>query len=222
MAAKPSIGERLFGWVGSNVAFKTLAWVLSGGLPVTAGAATLLTGYFEQVPWVYIIPATALSAAMTATALLRFSEWLARTSVAEKLVVLNAGLAFDAVSDATGALTGISFVQHGFTLINKAGVKISYIIEDLSWSVDGKVTNEPIVIKEGEVPTSSGLEYRPPRIDFGGAAPKDRYEGRLKFKIRYGRPGREHYELKRHLNLNAILDPITKSYSTQLFHDVPE
>lgn len=221
--AQESLWGGLAKWGASNTAFSIVVWAATGGFPLVAAAATTYLGYTGGIPWAYLLAATSIVFCMTATGLLRFSEWLIRRTASNKITFNGAQLAFDYTrDDETGKNTAIDKSQPMLMLTNSASFEIRMIFGDVAWSVDDKTTGEAIPTKTVDVAPGATLLLRLPRVEMHNAALKERLEGRIKFKFIYGRVGRERYEIAKHLKIEAILDPLSGAYLGQSVGDVVE
>src|SRR5438128_2275030 len=103
--------------------FKEGSWALFFELvkiyfaPLLAGL-TIVGGYLQQLPWAYTLAAATIVFAMTATGILRFSEWLQRIRVEDKFQFVNISAGIDAVKDAAGNRT-VKRVQFNPNFLNR-------------------------------------------------------------------------------------------------------
>ncbi|HZP19574.1 MAG TPA: hypothetical protein VFB16_05140 [Bauldia sp.] len=202
--------------------FEGAKWLIGVGSPLVVGAVTAGTGYYQGLPIAYVITATTIALAMTATALLRFDDWRARRTAANKVVFLQALMAFEYERDPeTGSVIGTTFGQFIFVLPNSASFPISIVVDELDNSIDGRVNTDSKTIRNRTIEPGAALTYRPDRIDLAHRPPKETIEGRLKFKMRYGRFGKEKYQISKHVAVTAKFNRQTGTYE-QLLYDVPE
>jgi hypothetical protein len=194
--------------------------LLKAGYPVLLALAVMIGGYLDSIhlPWPYLIVLGGVVFATFSHGALQFSQWQAGRTSSHKLNFGGAGVAFDYVRDATGRVTGISYAQGVVTLPSLAAFPLSVIIDDVSVSVDSRVNPNPVPIKAQLLDPQSFLFLRPTRIDMGNMPPKDRIEARIKFKCRYGRAGKERFELTRDVTVTCVFDENT-GYANQVLGD---
>jgi hypothetical protein len=90
---------------------------------------------------------------------------------------------------------------------NRASFPISYIIDDLSSSLEGRINQNPIFTNKGAiVPPDSASVFFTSSIDLD-VSPKTNMMGTLKFSLRYGRPNYERHTIKNNLNITWHFDP---------------
>ncbi len=120
-------------------------------------------------------------------------------------------LSADFIKDKAGKLVAIKKVQIGYQLQNLAHFPISFVIDEIHTSFEGRINPKPDRPFRGtEVPPGLTNVYRDAPIDMGGMAlSKESFEGNLKFKIRYGFLGNEKYEIERNISLMYVFDKKT-------------
>ena len=204
-------------WAAAIEGLKVWAW------PPVLAALTIVAGYAEKVPWVVILPAAGLVFASVATGLLRFDELLQRRTTAHKLLFAGANVAFDIAKDANGRPTGIVTAQPVILLQNNASFPLHGILDEMDASVDSLVNqNPPPDIKSLEITPHSLMVYRDHPIDMKSRDAKERIDGRIKLKLRYGRKGSERQSIEKHMNISCVLDKTIGEYLQQVATDVPQ
>jgi hypothetical protein len=151
---------------------------------------TLISGkFYPEIPLPYLFAAASLVFAAISlgfaaiwVGLLRFDELRTRRTPANKLTSSAPRVIFDYVRDATGKITGIEYAQINMELYNLATFDISYVVDEVSWSLDGRVNQDANPILKGVLPPSHLQVYRQPRIDMHGVLPKPRLEAKQKLE----------------------------------------
>jgi len=213
----------------ANTLFEGLKYILSAGLAVLVVAMTLISHYFDraEVPLPYLFAAASLAFAGISlgfaaiwVGILKFDELRLKRTPANKLTVSIPKIAFEYARDAnTGEISGIEYAQINIGLCNTAAFGVSYVVDDVSSSVDSRNNQDARLILNGVVPPYHIQIYRQDRIDMRGSLLKPRLEARLKFKCRYGRTGHEKYITDRNSIITCIFDKNT-GYENQLPQDV--
>ncbi len=166
---------RFFGWE----AFQ--AWVL----PSLSVPVAVVIGWLSSAPWFLVYLGALFAFAMTATGLLRFSEWRFKVTAHHKLSFSKI-LLQKVVSD-EGQMHSIKF---GFYLYNAASFPIEYIIQEIRTDLDGEYSPNKEHEKDAYVipAFAFGWFYNhaiPLRLDH----PTGKFvEGGLHAKLKYGRP----------------------------------
>ncbi len=184
-------------------------------------AVTIAAGTLQGTPIAYVIAAATFAAASMVTFLLRFDEWRAKRTPANKLAWGVPQVVFDYTRDSTGEITGVEYVQIAMLLNNTATFGISYIIDEISCSLDGHINQDAKLILKGVVPPLHLQLYRQDRIDMRGSLFKPRAEAKLKFKMRYGRAGHEKYPLDKNSIITCAFDKYM-GYAAQIPQDVTQ
>ena len=179
---------------GITTALAELAkWLLTWSWPWVLAAMTAFSGYMEGIPWVYVIPLAAFAFAATITGILRFDEWRARRSPQNKIRQISHIVQVDV--DHTKNPKLVQHIQLGVDLLNEATFPLSYIFESGDSMVmgeqspKGKFPHGPITIRPGQIFRSTDERITMPEMQLG------RFEGHVNFKMRYGHPGREKFEI---------------------------
>ncbi len=123
-----------------------LKWLFAIGSPIVVAAVTIAAGALQGTPIAYIIAAATFAAASMVTFLLRFDEWRAKRIPANKLALGVPQVVFDYTRDSTGEITGVEYAQIAMLLNNTATFGISYIIDEISCSLDGHVNQDAKLI----------------------------------------------------------------------------
>lgn len=199
-----------------------LKYLVTLGLPALMAAMTVISGYMSPgLPWPLIIAAATFVFATTAVGLLRFDEWLDRRTPRNKLEMMPAGLTWVYVSkDAQNKPTGIRAAQIILNFKNNANFPLSIVVEELEASLDGNInadkSNRGIAYPIQAGGTSFFRNEQIPMRDI----PCRNLEGKLKYAVRYGRPGHEKYQISEQLNLLAIYDPELTTYKLDVTLDM--
>jgi hypothetical protein len=219
-----SFGES-FRWLfkegATQIFWQAITSLILVGLPLLVATMTGILGYLQGYPLAYVIAAATVAFAMMATGLLRFDELIARRSAAHKVHFAGAAFALDYSRDEKGRIEGLPYAQAIFVLINSASFPLSYELDDANCSFDNKVNAETKLIRKGILPATSQLQYRIERIDLENMAPRQTVAGKIKFRVRYGKVGRERYPIEKNLNITCNLNKQTNTYD-QIYLDAPE
>jgi hypothetical protein len=199
-------------------------WILIWLLPWLLAAMTVAGGILQHTPIVLTISGATFVFAAATTGLLRYDEWRTRRSKENKLICTSISIGLDYIRDQrTGKPTTLSKAQAVINLQNLSVYPISYVVDNITASVWGRVNPKPQYVTKGGVigPISAGL-YRDDIIDMQEAPLKDVLEGVVKFNIRYGESGKERFIITKHVNLFGPLDMSSKSYPTVGASDAPQ
>ncbi len=172
-------------------------------LPVELAVLVAVVSYLERLPWTLILLCAGAMFAFVSTGVLRFWEWLERRDPASKLVFANASIGLGLGRDATtGKVKSIEAINLGLHLRNHASFPISYVVDEISSSFEGRVQPKPVFDNMGGIVEMNGAtEFSDASIDLGGLPIKRVMEGTLKFKLRYGREGSEKHRIDRNLKV---------------------
>jgi hypothetical protein len=206
--------------LGAHMAMQAILW----SLPFLLSALTVVVGYLQVVPWLYVIVAAAFVFAAVATGALRISEFWARITAQNKLMCQILPAANFIRDKKTGKIKSIEKVQICIVLQNNDHFPISYIVDELATSFEGMVNSRPQRDVSGAdiAPSSQGW-YRDAMIDVKQMPiTKQIYEGHIKFKLRYGLPGNEKHPMERNLNLTFVFDDKAGGFSQVSTADVIE
>jgi hypothetical protein len=207
--------------LGAHAAMQLILW----SLPFLLSAMTVLAGYLQSVPWMYVIVAATFVFACAAAGALRLSEFRARITAQNKLGLPQILPAANFIRDKkTGKIKSIEKVQICMVLQNNAHFPMSYLVDELSTSFEGIVNARPNRDTRGaDIPPLSQGWYRDTPIDVKQMAiTKQIFEGHIKFKLRYGLPGNERHLMERDLNLTFIFDDKAGGFSQVTMADVIE
>lgn len=210
---------------GVNLAAHAAMQLILWSLPFLLSALTVVAGYFQSVPWMYVIVAATFVFAAAAAGALRLSEFWARITAQNKLLFQQIIPAADFIRDKkSGKIKNIERVQIGISLQNTAHFPISYVVDEMSTSFEGMANARPKRDTNGAhiAPFSIGW-FRDQPIDAKQMSlTKNVFEGHLKFKIRYGLPGNEKYPMERNLNVTMTFDEKAGGFSQIGYSDVIE
>jgi hypothetical protein len=210
---------------GINLAAHVLMQLILWSLPFLLSALTIVAGYLQSVPWMYIIVAVTFVFASAAAGALRLSELWARMTAQNKLALQQILPAADFIRDKkTGKIKNIEKVQICIVLQNNAHFPISYIVDKLATSFEGMMNVRPNRETLGaDIPPfwSDGIRDAP--IDAKQTLiTKNIFEGHIKFTLRYGLPGNEKHPMERNLNLTFAFDDKAGGFSQVSLADVIE
>jgi hypothetical protein len=224
MSQEPTL-KQMAKRTGINLAAHAAMQAILWSLPFLLSAMTVVAGYFQSVPWMYVIVAATFVFASAAAGALRLSEFWARITAQNKLALWQILPAANFIRDKrTGKIKSIEKMQVCIILQNNANFPISYIVDELSTSFEGMMNARPIRDTMGAdiSPTSQGW-YRDAPIDVKQMpVTKQIFEGHIKFKLRYGLPGNEKHPMERNLNLTFVFDDKAGGFSQVSTTDVIE
>src|SRR5437868_7333425 len=207
--------------LGAYAAMHLILWLL----PFLLSAVTVMAGYFQSVPWMYVMVAATIVFAAASAGALRLSEFWARITAQNKLGLWQILPAANFIRDKkTGKIKSIEKVQICIILQNNAHFPISYIVDELSTSFEGMMNARPIRDTLGaDIPPTSQAWYRDAPIDAKQMADtKQIFEVHIKSKLRYGLPGNEKHPMERNLNLTFVFDDKAGGFSQVSTSDVIE
>jgi len=202
---------------GMNIAYELIKLLLVWGWPFILAALAIVAGYFQNVPWFYVVIGTAVTFAAAATGALRFSEMLARITAANKLYFGGFVPAMDPIKDKkTGLIKSLDKIQLCLVLQNNAHFPISFVVEEYTTSFEGMINSKSKRDADGAIiPPGTPMWFRDCTIDLKNMPlDKANFEGHAKFKLRYGHAGREHHRIERDCTLMIVIDP--KSGAAQI------
>jgi hypothetical protein len=210
---------------GVNLAAHAAMQLILWSLPFLLAGVTVVAGYAQTVPWMYVIVAATFVFASAAAGALRLSELWARMTAQNKLALQQILPAANFIRDKkTGKIKNIEKVQICIVLQNNAHFPISYIVDELSTSFEGLMNARPSRDTNGaDIPPFSAAWYRDAIIDAKQTlVTKSIFEGHIKFKLRYGLPGNEKHPMERNLNLTFVFDDKAGGFSQVAMSDVIE
>ena len=198
--------KRLIEWV-SGV---TTAW---GLLPSTVAtyvttfawvAVMTAAGYLEQVPVFWIMMGLPLAAAAIFTLVLRASEWKMKTSPEGKFLFHGLMLGADYTKNAKGKIQSITAAQVRLLLQSTASFPISFVVDELLTSFEDEFPPNKPKADNGAVAKAHELKsYVDNLIELKNTSLRETVKGTTKFKLRYGRVGREKFHLQHNLIFEA-------------------
>jgi hypothetical protein len=205
----------IFKQVGFGLIAKLITLAIVTALPFVLGPLTGVLAYLQGLPWTHVLIAGSFVFAATATGILRISEYRFRVTPLNKLIFQGIVPAVNFIKDGrNGKNKGFERVQPGILLTNTAHVPISYKVEDIETSFEGMLNPKPDrkfrgTILEPIVPSifkDAPIDAKNMQID------KTLYDGRIKFKLKYGFPGQERYYIEKDLNVNIAYDHKTGNF----------
>jgi hypothetical protein len=181
---------------------RTLLW------PYFGAAMTAVAGYLQNVPWMWVIMASALTFMAILQGMLRGAELIDRKNPLNKLRLVETVVNYDLhpTSDGivyavrgAGAPPGpprsIARIQLGVRLLNRASFPISVVIESAETEIEGKL---PPRIKYPSPPLpllpGTGGVFHDGTIDVG-SIPCGEVTGKMDLRIKYGLPGKERFRM---------------------------
>jgi len=177
-------------------AWDILDWVNIYG-PVLFSAITALSGYLHGIEPMWILVGASLAFAGAANGLLSFSRWRHERDDKDKLQFSQTRVTKKL--DASGHVCEIYL---GFTLLNKALFPIEYQLETMETEIAGLFPPKRAYDLRKFTISSEGFGWFD---DFGIVIPKpiidQAVEGKIKFLVRYGRPGRLKHMLSKKMQV---------------------
>lgn len=211
--AQSKISESFKGWLFS--------WVLDRiwGLLTIAltTAAPLVSGiiFDPGVPWLYVVTCTVVTFAAATVGLVAFRIWTVMETPRHKFK--GEGYSFDwsGIPGDDGKFVGLSSAHLTYRFKNLAYFPLSVIVEEFECTLEGRVPKQksgrgiPILLDA----QGDGF-FRDDPIDLSGL-PLRNLEGTLKYKVRYGKEGREKFYVEERLKIAAFYDPVSSKYFFQ-------
>jgi hypothetical protein len=188
------------------------ATTLWGFLPATATTTITATfwlvvmavaGYLQHIPVFWIMMGLPIAGAAIFTWILKFSEWRDKVSASGKLL-WQSHFAGDYIKDTQGKATAIENAQVGLAFQITGTFPISIVVDEMHTSFDGEYPlSKPRDTDRTLVNPGNVQMYVDNRIPMNKAPLKELAEATLRFKIRYGHPGREKYPVSGKLKIHC-------------------
>jgi len=189
------------------------------GLPFAVPAVVAIAAYLEGRQLAEIIALAVFVFAMTAFGLLNFDAWRQRRTPLNKLRMLTYTFGWNDVKDSQGKTIAIKNARVVLNFENRASFPISVIVKELNVAIEGHVATKqtergvPLILQaEG-----SGF-FRDDLIEMH-SLPLQNLEGRMKYVLIYGRPGREKYEITQQVKLNMNYDSQSNRFTWSSVQD---
>ena len=183
-------------------------------------AAMTVFGYLENVPVFWIMMGLPLAAASIFTLALRAAEWRTRMSAAGKLEIKAVNLGGDYIKNKNGKVVSIENAQVRLILQSSAPFPISFIVDEIQTSFEGKYPPNKQRLNNGGVALVNELKGYSDHLIEMNEPIKQKVEGTIKYKIRYGHKGREKYPLEANLKFGATFDEKAGGYVVYMQQDV--
>ena len=112
-----------------KTAIRFISWeaVQAWGLPSLSVPATIVLGYFQNIPWFYIYLSAGFVFAVIATGLLRFDEWRFRVTAKDKLAFHDLRVFRTLANDGS-----VFAIRLGFRLRNIATFPIQFEVQEMN------------------------------------------------------------------------------------------
>lgn len=210
---------------------RTLLW------PAVVTVATMVSGYLGHVPVMWIIVGSALAFMGTVTGLLRGSEYIERKNPNGKIKFLTTSLGLDLVplqepnrAQRRGGAQAvvhtaprqIDRAQLGAILINDSAFAISVIFESGESEIEGTMPprsaypKPPYIAGPGNIFTLNDTRMSMNNMSCQNLA------GKYRFKLKYGLPGKERFELVLSHSVEIQMHPGTGIVTNVLTSQVSE
>jgi len=197
-------------WEGARFLF---TW----GVPFLLAGLTLASHYVSpSVPPAYLLAAAALVFGGTTTGILRFDEWRQRRMPQNKLKILPFTFAWDGQKDKRGRTTGVKGFVLTLNFSNRASFPLSVVVDEFDCVIEGHTSTNKNLLGTSMTLQAEGDGYFRDSIIQMNNFPLQNLEGKVKFKARYGRPGREKYEISDELKLLFTFDSSKTTYTMNL------
>lgn len=214
--AKRGTFVRLLEWIGHAETIHAIAqaeFFRTLLVPTVTALATGGAGWIGGFPLMWIIMATAVAGAAAATGILNASTYLERKNPAHKIQVIRHLFNFSLVpvsgpnrkqrraAKAQDAAPAIPAYRHlekgqlGFEVWNRASFPMSVIVVSADTEIEGerppmaKFPKKPFIIQPGNT-----MWIHDDPINLGQMLCEN-LDGKMDIKIKYGRPGKEQFEL---------------------------
>lgn len=194
-------------------------------LPTVTTVATGTAGILGGIPLMWVFMATAVAFAGSAVGILAASSYLERKNPAHKLQVIKSLFNFDLVpiagpnrkhrkaAAAQGGVPAVPAFRHfvkgqlGFEVWNRSSFPISIIATAADTEIEGlkppraKYPKEPLIIQPG-----TAIWIHDDAIDLGNML-CDNLDGKMDMTVKYGLPGREHFEIRQKGTVEIFMEP---------------
>ena len=164
------------------------AWVL----PALSVPATVMIGSWSSIPWFYIYLGALFAFAMTATGLLRFSEWRFRVTAKDKLSFSNVR-----VRKRLSEQGVVSGVQIGCELKNEALFPMEFVIQSAQTRIFDLYPPKRDYEKDDTTIPANGFGwFDDHEIPLDSIQPHGLIaEALISLRLKYGRPKKTNHEL---------------------------
>lgn len=203
----------LFSWVLDRL-WGLLAIALTTAAPAISGIL-----FDPGIPWIYVVTCTVVTFAAATVGLVNFRQWSVMESSRHKFKGESYGFDWSGVPGDDGKFVSLNGAYITYKFKNLAYFPLSVIVDEFDCTLEGRVPKEkngrgkPILLDaQGE-----GF-FRDDNIDLSGL-PLKNLQGTLKYKIRYGKVGREKFYLEERLKISVLYDSVTSKY---FFHQATE
>ncbi|CAN0441329.1 unnamed protein product, partial [Phaeothamnion confervicola] len=178
-------------------------------LPIVVALVPAVTGYTLDpgLPWTYIVTCMALTFAGTMTGLLAFRAWRYSQSPEHKLKILGHRIIWNGNKNTAGNVTGLEMARVEINFQNSMVFPISIVVDEFDCSFEGRIPrNRSNRGLAWTIQAQGNGFFRDDRIDMTGL-PTQNLQGTLRYRIRYGKPGREKFVIEDRLVLFAVYNP---------------
>lgn len=193
------------------------------GIPIASTLVPAITSFvFDPgMPWPYVITCMALTFAGTMTGLLAFRIWRYTLSPEHKIKVLGHRIEWNGPKNSKGEITELDIAQVTISFQNNAVFPISLIVDEFECAFEGRIPRSKSNRKTPWTIQAQGDGYfRDDKIDMTGVPTKN-LQGTLRYKIRYGKQGRERFIIEDRLILFAVFNPDDITYKLQTTVETP-
>lgn len=181
-------------------------------LPIAASIAAVVTTLIEGRELSIVLLFALMFFAFSAWGLYQFDQWRERVSVPNKLGVLGPRVGV--------AVNGQAF-ELGLTLLSKASFPIEFEVVEIQTRIRNRVPDHQTDLpKTYTIPPNGQGWFHDGLIVLEDAVKEATETGYIKFKIKYGRPGRLKYELIGHKRVALPFDKDCNFLGNGSFDDV--
>lgn len=188
--------ETIYGLITWDLMLRLFPWV--------ATVATFVVGWLTSQPLMWVVVGCSMLCASLLVIISKLHELAYQYGAKYKLAL--EGIDLVPVFDESRRPVALKAFDVRVGLANTATFPISYVVDDWSFVFNGRTTTENKPAKAVLVPPMSGVSHRDIEVKtddrFGGSFPC-----RLKFKIRYGKPGAERFHLEQDLRFDVQPSP---------------
>ena len=180
----------------TKTAIQFISWeaVQTWVLPSLSVPATIVFGYFQNIPWFYVYLAAGFMFAVIATGLLRFDEWRFRVTAKDKLAFHDLKIARTLSGDGSA-----SAIKLGFRFRNLATFPIQFEIQEMRTELMNNLYPPKKAYEEKRIliPVNGLGWFNDHNIELSNVSKKNKVmEGSIHAHLKYGRPENLNQELE--------------------------
>lgn len=181
-----------------------VAKLFTVGWPYILMGLTMLSSLVgPAIAWPYVLMAAAVVFGMSAVGVLAFDQWLYRRTPANKLILRPVGIGWSAQKNTNGRYENLTSANVIVNFNNAATFPLTVSVVHCDVSLESRIPKERLVIRSMEMQPGTDGWFRAPLISFDNM-PLKTLEGRLHFRIVYGRKGKLKFKHEDRLKLVVV------------------